>query len=89
MARSLSIAAFLASRGSADLPTRLLDYPARPDGVVIWARCTHADQLTAIETLGRKVTVEVDGGTLHIHWRESDNHVMMTGPVELESEGVV
>ena len=36
MARSLSIAAYLASRGSADLPTRLLDYPARPDGVVIW-----------------------------------------------------
>lgn len=38
---------------------------------------------------GRDVTVEVDGGTLHIHWRESDGHVIMTGPVELESEGTV
>jgi diaminopimelate epimerase len=38
---------------------------------------------------GRKATVEVDGGTLHIEWRESDNHVIMTGPVELEQEGVV
>ena len=64
MARSLSIAAYLASRGSADLPTRLLDYPARPDGVVIWARCTHPDQLTAIETLGRKVTVDGDPITI-------------------------
>jgi len=38
---------------------------------------------------GRDVTVEVDGGTLHILWRESDGHVIMTGPVELESEGSV
>ena len=38
---------------------------------------------------GRDVTVEVDGGTLHIHWRETDDHVIMTGPVELEYEGTV
>jgi len=38
---------------------------------------------------GRDVTVEVDGGTLHIHWREEDGHVIMTGPVELESEGTI
>jgi diaminopimelate epimerase len=38
---------------------------------------------------GRDVTVDVDGGTLHILWRESDDHVIMTGPVELESEGTV
>jgi len=37
----------------------------------------------------RDVTVKVDGGTLHIHWRKSDDHVIMTGPVELESEGSV
>ncbi len=35
---------------------------------------------------GRKVEVEVDGGTLWIEWREADNHVIMTGPVELERE---
>ena len=37
----------------------------------------------------RKVEVEVDGGTLFIEWRESDDHVIMTGPVELESEGTI
>lgn len=29
----------------------------------------------------RKVTVEMDGGSLTLEWRESDNHVYMTGPV--------
>lgn len=37
----------------------------------------------------RKVDVEVDGGLLQIEWRERDNHVIMTGPVELEYEGVL
>ncbi|MDA8708878.1 diaminopimelate epimerase [Hellea sp.] len=37
----------------------------------------------------RKVEVEVDGGTLFIEWREDDDHVIMTGPVELESEGSI
>ena len=37
----------------------------------------------------RKVEVQVDGGTLFIEWRESDDHVIMTGPVELESEGTI
>lgn len=35
----------------------------------------------------RDVDVRLPGGTLHIHWRE-DGHVLMTGPVELEHEGV-
>jgi len=38
---------------------------------------------------GRKVEVIADGGVLHIDWRESDDHVIMTGPVELESEGTI
>lgn len=38
---------------------------------------------------GRKVTVVVDGGVLNIEWRESDDHVIMTGPIELEKEGQV
>ncbi len=37
----------------------------------------------------RKVEVEVDGGTLLIEWRETDDHVIMTGPVELEQEAEV
>ena len=35
---------------------------------------------------GRKATVTLDGGPLAIEWRE-DDHVIMTGPVELEYEG--
>ena len=27
------------------------------------------------------------GGDLEIEWRESDDHVLMTGPVEYEFEG--
>ena len=36
---------------------------------------------------GRKATITLPGGDLVIEWRESDGHVLMTGPVELEHEG--
>ena len=35
----------------------------------------------------RKATVTLPGGDLIIEWRDSDDHVLMTGPVELEHEG--
>lgn len=35
----------------------------------------------------RKATIEMDGGDLVIEWRESDGHVIMTGPVEVEFAG--
>jgi diaminopimelate epimerase len=35
----------------------------------------------------RKVTVTLPGGDLAIEWRERDDHVLMTGPVEYEFEG--
>jgi diaminopimelate epimerase len=35
----------------------------------------------------RKVTVTLPGGDLAIDWRERDDHVLMTGPVEYEFEG--
>jgi diaminopimelate epimerase len=37
----------------------------------------------------RKADIQVNGGSMSIDWRASDNHVIMTGPVELESEGVI
>jgi diaminopimelate epimerase len=37
---------------------------------------------------GRRVRVTLPGGDLVIDWREADSHVLMTGPVELEFEGV-
>lgn len=36
----------------------------------------------------RRATVELDGGILAIEWRD-DDHVIMTGPYELEFEGVL
>jgi len=36
---------------------------------------------------GRTATIEMDGGELLVEWRESDGHVIMTGPVELEFTG--
>jgi diaminopimelate epimerase len=38
---------------------------------------------------GRKANVTLPGGDLTIEWRESDGHVLMTGPVELEHEGTL
>jgi diaminopimelate epimerase len=36
---------------------------------------------------GRAVEVIVDGGSLQIEWREGDDRVLMTGPIELEATG--
>lgn len=36
---------------------------------------------------GRASDIVMDGGTLHIEWSESDNHVYMTGPAEKVFEG--
>lgn len=38
---------------------------------------------------GRKVQVEMDGGSLTLEWRESDNHVYMTGPVAYVFKGML
>ena len=35
----------------------------------------------------RSADVEMDGGPLHIEWRQSDDHVIMTGAVALEFTG--
>ncbi len=35
----------------------------------------------------RFAVVALDGGELFVEWRDSDDHVLMTGPVELEYEG--
>ena len=41
----------------------------------------------AMRRAGRKVTVTLPGGDLLIEWREADDHVLMTGPVEYEFAG--
>jgi diaminopimelate epimerase len=36
---------------------------------------------------GREVTIALPGGDLALEWRESDNHILMTGPWALDGEG--
>ncbi len=38
---------------------------------------------------GRKAVVALPGGDLVIEWREDDGHVLMTGPVEFEHDGIL
>jgi len=37
----------------------------------------------------RRATVSLAGGDLQIEWKESDNHVYMTGPAAFVFEGVL
>ena len=39
------------------------------------------------ELTGRKIEIELDGGTLQLEWRESDGHVLMTGPFAYVFDG--
>ena len=38
---------------------------------------------------GRESNIIMDGGALHIAWREADNHVLMTGPAEFVFDGEI
>jgi diaminopimelate epimerase len=51
------------------------------------AACAAAVAAARLNRTGRKVTVTLPGGDLTIEWRESDDHVLMTGPVEYEHKG--
>lgn len=64
MARALSIAAYLAGLGASDRFDTLDPQPPRPKGVVIWVRCCDPAQLTAIETLSRRLGEDGDPVTL-------------------------
>ncbi len=52
------------------------------------AACAAAVSAARIGLTGRKVTVTLPGGSLIIEWR-ADNHIIMTGPAELEHEGTL
>ena len=51
------------------------------------AACAAAVAAARKELTGRMVRISLPGGDLEIEWRTSDDHVLMTGPVELEFEG--
>ena len=51
--------------------------------------CAAAVSAARTGRTGRRVTVELPGGTLFIEWREADAHILMTGPTEFEYGGVL
>ena len=51
------------------------------------AACAAAVCAARLRRTDRKVRVTLPGGDLTIDWRASDDHVLMTGPVEFEREG--
>ena len=51
------------------------------------AACAAAVAAARLKRTGRKMKVSLPGGELTIEWREKDDHVLMTGPVEFEFKG--
>jgi diaminopimelate epimerase len=51
--------------------------------------CAAAVSAARTRRTGRRVEVTLPGGVLLIHWRPEDDHVMMTGEVETEFEGLL
>ncbi|NNM73147.1 diaminopimelate epimerase [Enterovirga aerilata] len=80
-----------------------LAHVAAPDRIVlrVWERgagltracgsaaCAALVAAVRLRLALRRAVVTLPGGDLEIEWRESDNHVLMTGPVELEHDGVL
>ena len=50
------------------------------------AACATLVSAVRLGKVDRKARITLPGGDLTIEWRASDNHVLMTGPVELEAE---
>ena len=53
------------------------------------AACAAAVAAARRGLTGRKVKVSLPGGDLLIEWRESDGHILMTGPYALDFEGTL
>ena len=51
------------------------------------AACAAAVAAARLKRSNRKVKVTLPGGDLTVDWRSSDDHVLMTGPVQFEFEG--
>ncbi|MBR5325666.1 MAG: diaminopimelate epimerase [Prevotella sp.] len=51
--------------------------------------CATAVAACITERAGRKSRIVMDGGTLDIEWRESDNHIYMTGPAAFVFDGEI
>jgi len=83
--------------GAADMATVLWSQflkhdpkdPAWPDRDRFIAACAALVAAARRNLTDRKATLELDGGLLTIEWRESDDHVIMTGPTQLDFTGTL
>jgi diaminopimelate epimerase len=53
------------------------------------AACATIAAAARIKLTGRRATVTLPGGDLAMEWRESDDHILMTGPIAYEFEGTL
>ena len=53
------------------------------------AACATIAAAARIRLTGREATVTLPGGDLAMVWRQSDDHILMTGPVSYEFEGTL
>ena len=51
--------------------------------------CATAVAAVLTKRAGRKSSIVMDGGTLHIEYSEADDHVYMTGPAAFAFEGEI
>ena len=63
-------------------------------GVGLTLACGTAACATAVAAArkgltSRKVRIDLPGGSLHIDWRETDQHIIMTGPWTLDGRGIL
>ena len=75
--------------GSTTIRTRVWE---RGSGITLacgTGACATAVAACMTKRAGRTNDIVMDGGTLHIEWRESDNHVYMTGPAEFVFDGEI
>ncbi|WP_306251465.1 diaminopimelate epimerase [Parvularcula sp. IMCC14364] len=76
-------------RGQYDIRLRVWERGAGITRACGTAACAALVAANRRRLTARKASVELDGGTLAIEWRESDDHVIMAGPVELEHQGTL
>ena len=75
--------------GSTTIRTRVWE---RGSGITLacgTGACATAVAAGMTRRAGRTNDIVMDGGTLHIEWQESDNHVYMTGPAEFVFDGEI
>ncbi len=75
---------FATLQGPADIRLRVWERGAGLTQACGTGACAALVAAHRLRRLGREATVHLDGGDLHVTWRD-DDHVIMTGPVAYET----